>query len=881
MKYDQHGDPVLHLLGPWDDAWLEEPRFKDWLRVSGGYVHCLFCRATLQHNEFNTGRPVSEEWNVGRLKQHCGKTCKKHADATRDYKSTTKMSTEMKKSRRKKLESMKDTLLVVIAAVYWLALEDVAMRKLKSLYSMIRKLPGFKLEQTGDTPYVNSARCRELVTSLSNVLKGKLWQDIKSSLAVSVLIDESTDISTSENMIIYFIFLKDGVQTVSYVALLHAPKVDAASITELLMSYLEDNGLPMHKVSCFCSDGASVMTGCENGVAARLKRHNPFMLSIHCIAHRLALCCADAAADVDYPTEAEVTINEISAFFNRSGKQTMALAELAKQFEISRTKIVKSGKTRWLSREGAVLVLFQLYIVLCHHLSADQGNDVAIAIYNMLTMYSFLATVAGMLDMLQYLGSLSRSFQSDGMNYSIFCQRLNETRCCIVDDFLPRVSSAAALDPNSDQKFWDNEWNQVLKFGLEAAGYKPAAGSTVTAVKEETTESAVYRGVELKKTDEDEGEMELWHCKLGLAMLSRLAERFPHNDMGLMEALDVFNLSNVPFDKAKLLAYGDVHMQTLIKHYGNSKAPNGKVFQPQVDAKQCVTQWKLMRQTMWKDRTKGTDNSTFWRDQLVGGSLDDRACIKHFVCIWLVLPYSTACCERGFSKMGIFKTALRNRKYVETLDALMMLSLVGAAYFPDDGCPVSEEVCNAFFEEAIRDWENSKMRMPHQCRFGNQCANKKKSSVARTAATAVDCGSGAAAEAPTFDAEGGLDADAGGGLDADADEQEAEDLATVNLTTVEIDEAFDVGPFSVPNKFKFRPTAPKMEKAVLKKIPKFAYKFPEGWETCTFKGFYNGKKTEYEGMCVMHFQAFRTAMYLDLSTEPYGLDQSWLALDRS
>ena len=102
----------------------------------------------------------------------------------------------------------------------------------------------------------------------------------------------------------------------------------------------------MDKIVGFCSDGASVMTGCHNGVGVRLQRLNPFMQCIHCIAHRLALCCADSAVDVDYPENVEATMNNLSSFFHRSGLRTHRLQELCKEFEIGRSKIVKSGKTR-------------------------------------------------------------------------------------------------------------------------------------------------------------------------------------------------------------------------------------------------------------------------------------------------------------------------------------------------------------------------------------------------------------------------------------------------------------------------------------------------------------------------------------------------------
>ena len=67
------------------------------------------------------------------------------------------------------------------------------------------------------------------------------------------------------------------------------------------------------------------MTGWKTGVAARLKLLNPFMLTYHCIAHRLALACADAAAEMNYPEQEEKVINEISSYPNNRIKAVIII----------------------------------------------------------------------------------------------------------------------------------------------------------------------------------------------------------------------------------------------------------------------------------------------------------------------------------------------------------------------------------------------------------------------------------------------------------------------------------------------------------------------------------------------------------------------------
>ena len=69
----------------------------------------------------------------------------------------------------------------------------------------------------------------------------------------------------------------------------YVPDGKAETIEEAIVAYLQKAGIHMSAITSFGSDGASVMVGSSSGVATRLKRLNPQMLSIHCMNHRLAL----------------------------------------------------------------------------------------------------------------------------------------------------------------------------------------------------------------------------------------------------------------------------------------------------------------------------------------------------------------------------------------------------------------------------------------------------------------------------------------------------------------------------------------------------------------------------------------------------------------
>ncbi|CAB4414651.1 unnamed protein product [Rhizophagus irregularis] len=62
----------------------------------------------------------------------------------------------------------------------------------------------------------------------------------------------------------------------------------------------------------------STMVGRKNGVATKLKEINPFLTSMHCIAHRLHLAGRDAANEVQYFKDYEATCKELYSYFNGS-----------------------------------------------------------------------------------------------------------------------------------------------------------------------------------------------------------------------------------------------------------------------------------------------------------------------------------------------------------------------------------------------------------------------------------------------------------------------------------------------------------------------------------------------------------------------------------
>ena len=233
-------DPDL----PFNDNWLIAGEFKDWAFLEGGCIHCSICHDARVKSKFTSGKPRNDPWKRDQLTQHANGD--KHKQAHQQIAEDVAAANALRSSRIKQLDSMRAGLKIVMRCVYWLCCENIAMLKLRSLVNLMRSMPESPQSHMSDN-YLNAGKCREFVMSLSAVVKGKVWKDILASDYVSVLIDESTDISTSENMILYIIYIdkKNKRAKTTFVGLEHCPLTDAASIYTVVVEYLCVYGLNM------------------------------------------------------------------------------------------------------------------------------------------------------------------------------------------------------------------------------------------------------------------------------------------------------------------------------------------------------------------------------------------------------------------------------------------------------------------------------------------------------------------------------------------------------------------------------------------------------------------------------------------------------------
>ena len=84
---------------------------------------------------------------------------------------------------------------------------------------------------------------------------------------------------------------------------------------------MKEDSLKIHMASAklmgLSTDGASVMVGKTNGVAAKLRQSNGKLLNIHCVCHCLALACKDSCQELKFIKEVEEVLRQLWYYFQK------------------------------------------------------------------------------------------------------------------------------------------------------------------------------------------------------------------------------------------------------------------------------------------------------------------------------------------------------------------------------------------------------------------------------------------------------------------------------------------------------------------------------------------------------------------------------------
>jgi hypothetical protein len=502
--------------------------------------------------------------------------------------------------------------------------------------------------------YQNDDGFLELLRALSWSIEDTIVNSVVDSMWYGLLIDESTDISLDKNLIVYVRYYDDQSLTfcTKYLKLIALNSSDASSIFESLISLLNSLGLHTELLTGIATDGAAVMTGVQSGVCKKLKELNPYIVSCHCVAHRLNLASNNAYERIEALREYEVTAAEIINYVMVSPKRRSEFEALQISLNLKPLKLLREQETRWLSKYKTLKSIHHSYLALIiYFYKRGKEDNLTRQIYSALTSMDFLLTTSYLLDITGVLHRLCKIFQKQEVDYSVIQNSVS--------------SSIEVLDSNyiKTSELWKPLIVQDALRKIEERHFR-------------------YEEVEIIFNEVDLIETYTKKIRPFVACtIEEIRARFP--DSKILSSFAIFSVREYPkMETNKLRTFGSDSLIQLSAFYGRKKAhiaDPSKFYLPLVSETGLLLEFnnfKVFSQTNFMGLEKEES------DYLMGTTCKEQYpnLFKLFKIVGCI-PVSTVDCERGFSRQNLIKTKLRNRLRHDHLDQLMRIAIEGMKVF--------------------------------------------------------------------------------------------------------------------------------------------------------------------------------------------------------
>ncbi|XP_035284516.1 uncharacterized protein LOC118233206 [Anguilla anguilla] len=180
----------------------------------------------------------------------------------------------------------------------------------------------------------------EMLEILASNIEAPILEHIRNSQADGLELEESTDVAVIKQLDVPVRYLdKEGALFCQFLDLFPLPDGKANTIVTAIHDITDRKGIPQVKISGLGTDGAAVMTGCQNGAAKQLCDTMPWLVTVHCAAHHLALVCKNASETTPYMNTFKDHLQQLHLYFRNSVNRTAVLKAAATTLGICDLKV--------------------------------------------------------------------------------------------------------------------------------------------------------------------------------------------------------------------------------------------------------------------------------------------------------------------------------------------------------------------------------------------------------------------------------------------------------------------------------------------------------------------------------------------------------------
>uniref|UniRef100_A0A671TI94 DUF4371 domain-containing protein n=1 Tax=Sparus aurata TaxID=8175 RepID=A0A671TI94_SPAAU len=468
-------------------------------------------------------------------------------------------------------------------------------------------------QQAKNAKYTSKTIQNEILECLAAMVKEEIIQEVKTSKQFSVIVDETKDVQKKEQMSFVLRYFYNGVVHESFLEFEVAEHLDAAALSDKIICFLEKHGLEYKKNLVGQGyDGAAVMRGAHAGVQAKIKEVAKHAFCVHCSAHCLNLVIVDAVKSVADAGNFFSLLERLYVFMSGSYVHNKWLEVQREMFDGAPRELQQLSDTRW----------------ACRHIACCNVMD----------------RLPAIVQVLEEIASENHPQRSKTVDYAKAVQLIEALK-----ETLVQYRSEASFEGIRSEAL-----DLCQQSYIDTTQQKPKRPRQTTKVLQDTVIHSTL-GQHVVPDSKHNFCVSVYYPVLD-NMIGEIERRFSHTNCNIMQGVQALNPSSQTFLREEAVLLLAEAYDSNIEDLKHELHQTRRVLDRKKGEKESPT--TLMEFTQFLDPYQDVFYELF------------RLCK-----IVVVLPVSSASCERSFSSLRFIKTYLRSTMTEKRLSSLAVLSI--------------------------------------------------------------------------------------------------------------------------------------------------------------------------------------------------------------
>lgn len=284
-------------------------------------------------------------------------------------------------------------LIKIFETIRFLAIQGLAIRGHTEEHSNIVQL--LNLRSTDDLllnnwmkrskyKWISHDILNEMLSRMANTVLIKLLSKISEKPFYGFMADETTDVSTKEQMSINFRVVNNDMTIEEiFCGFYECSFTNSETLFEVVKDVLMRFQLPMEKCRGQCYDGANNVSGAITGLQTRIREIEPRALYTHCAGHNLNLSSQDAMREIPELADFLSVMKDLVTFVRASAKRMQIFKDIQCEFddekedECNTISLKKYCPTRWCVRVKSLKSIqknYQFILKFCDEVGLENGD---------------------------------------------------------------------------------------------------------------------------------------------------------------------------------------------------------------------------------------------------------------------------------------------------------------------------------------------------------------------------------------------------------------------------------------------------------------------------------------------------------------------------